>query len=358
MLAADPGRSEWWCAGPEFLGHIIHHAVLDPRDGRTLLLATRTGHLGPTVFRSTDLGVTWTEAARPPAFASGDSLERSLRAVFWLTPGPADEPGVWYAGGSPQGLFRSEDAGMTWAPVSGWNDHPRWTDFAEWPEENTPDGSLLHSIIIDPRDSQHLYLGMSAGGVFESTDGGADWAPLNDGLATVFDPDPGPPFSHDPHCVRMHPARPDRLYQQNHCGIYRLDRPDTTWTRIGDQMPNDIGDIGFSIELHPRNPDTAWVFPMDGTDVWPRTSPDGRPSVYVTRDAGGSWIRQDQGLPTRGWLTVKRQATTIDDGEPVGISFGTTGGEVWTSANEGARWTPVARHLPEIYTVEHATPFR
>lgn len=125
MLAADPGRSEWWCAGPEFLGHIIQHAVLDPRDGRTLLLATRTGHLGPTVFRSTDLGVTWTEAARPPAFASGDPLERSLRAVFWLTPGPADEPGVWYAGGSPQGLFRSEDAGMTWAPVSGWNDHPR-----------------------------------------------------------------------------------------------------------------------------------------------------------------------------------------------------------------------------------------
>lgn len=141
---------------------------------------------------------------------------------------------------------------------------------------------------------------MSAGGVFESTDGGADWAPLNDGLATVFDPDPGPPFSHDPHCVRMHPARPDRLYQQNHCGIYRLDRPDTTWTRIGDQMPNDIGDIGFSIELHPRNPDTAWVFPMDGTDVWPRTSPDGRPSVYVTRDAGGSWIRQIRGYRLAG----------------------------------------------------------
>ena len=353
LLASDAGRKAWATAGPMFLGHILQHVVLDPRDGGPLLAACRTGHLGPTVFRSTDLGETWSEASKPPAFAEGDPHGRSLNAVFWLTPGLPSEPGTWYAGGSPQGLFRSDDDGVTWAPVSGWNDHPRWIDWAEWPEvEGTPDGSMLHSVIIDPRDAQHLYLGLSGGGVFESTDGGADWAPLNAGCAADFLPDPNPEYGHDPHTVRLHPQRPDRLYQQNHCGIYRLDRPDTTWVRIGDNMPRDVGDIGFPIELHPRDPDTAWVFPMDGTDVWPRTSPDGRPAVYVTHDAGDSWERQDDGLPTRGWLTVKRQAMTLDDRDPVGVYFGTTSGEVWASTDEGASWTRILEHLPEIYSVE------
>ena len=353
LLASDSARGRWAIAGPMFLGHIIQHLVLDPRPGGHLLAACRTGHLGPTVFRSADLGSTWAEASKPPAFAEGDAHGRSLNAVFWLTPGPADESGIWYAGGSPQGLFRSDDHGDTWQPVSGWNDHPRWGEWAEWPDvEGTPDGSMLHSVLVDPRDPQHLYLGLSGGGVFESVDGGADWAPLNAGCAADFLPDPNPEFGHDPHTVRLHPAQPDRLYQQNHCGIYRLDRPDTTWVRIGDNMPREVGDIGFPIELHPRDPDTAWVFPMDGTDVWPRTSPDGRPAAYVTRDAGASWTRLDQGLPARGWLTVKRQAMTLDDLDPVGVYFGTTSGELWASADEGASWHRIAEHLPEIYSVE------
>ena len=117
-----------------------------------MVAAMRTGHLGPTVFWSDDMGASWTEAARPPAFRAGEALGRSLTAVFWLTPGHASEPGVWYAGGSPQGLFITEDGGLTWDPVDGWNDHPMWSTWAEWPEENTPDGSMLHSIIVDPRD--------------------------------------------------------------------------------------------------------------------------------------------------------------------------------------------------------------
>ena len=188
--------------------------------------------------------------------------------------------------------------------------------------------------------------------MFESTDGGNDWKPLNAGCAMDFAPDPDAEFGHDPHCVRLHPLRPDRLYQQNHCGIYRIDRPEERWIRIGDNMPRDVGDIGFPIELHPRDPDTAWVFPMDGTDVWPRTSPDGRPAAYVTRDAGATWTRLDRGLPERGWLTVKRQAMTVDDGDPVGVYFGTTSGEVWGSADEGDSWQPIVQHLPEIYSVE------
>ena len=279
-----------------------------------------------------------------------------MRAVFWLSPGHADEPGVWYAGGSPQGLFRSEDGGDTWAPVAGWNDHPLWPTWCEWPEENTPDGSMLHSVNVDPRDPAHLYLGLSGGGVFETTDGGTDWRPLNAGCAADFLPGPDAEFGHDPHCVRLHPLAPDRLYQQNHCGIYRMERPEERWVRIGDNMPRDVGDIGFPMELHPRDPDTAWVFPMDGTDVWPRTSPDGHPAAYVTRDAGSSWTRCDRGLPETAWFTVKRQAMTVDDADPVGVYFGTTSGEVWGSTDEGASWETLARHLPEIYSVECARP--
>jgi hypothetical protein len=217
---------------------------------------------------------------------------------------------------------------------------------------------MLHPVNVDPRDPAHLYLGLSGGGVFESTDGGSDWAPLNRGSLATFLPDPEPEYGHDPHCVRLHPLRPDRLYQQNHCGIYRMERPQGRWERIGENMPADVGDIGFPIELHPRDPDTAWVFPMDGTDVWPRTSPGGRPAAYVTRDAGESWTRCDTGLPARGWLTVKRQAMTVDAGDPVGVYFGTTSGEVWASRDEAASWAPVTRHLPEIYSVECADESR
>ena len=356
IVRGDADRRRWETDGPMHLGHIAHHVVLDPRDQRTLLMATRTGHLGPTVLRSTDLGATWTEATRPPAFATGDPLERALRAVFWLSPGHADEPGCWYAGGSPQGLFRSDDAGDTWEPVAGWNDHPMWATWAEWPEEGTPDGSMLHSVNIDPRDPRHLYIGLSGGGVFESTDGGSDWAPLNAGCEAVFLPDPDADYGHDPHCVRLHPLAPDRLYQQNHCGIYRMERDQGRWERIGDNMPSEVGDIGFPIELHPRDPDTAWVFPMDGTDVWPRTSPDGHPAAYVTRDAGASWTRLDGGLPEVAWYTVKRQAMAVDSRDPVGVYFGTTSGELWGSADEGASWSQLLQHLPEVYSVEVAEP--
>lgn len=356
IALGDDSRTTWAISDPMFLGHIANHVVLDPRDGKRMVLGASTGHLGPTVFYSDDLGATWTESTRPPAFRSGEPLERSLKSVFWLTPGHVSEPGVWYAGGSPQGLFVSHDGGATWDPVDGWNDHKMWETWAEWPDQNTPDGSMLHSINIDPRDPSHMYIALSSGGVFETTDQGLDWKPVNSGCQALFHPDPDPEFGHDPHCVRLHPLQPDRLYQQNHCGIYRMDRDEGRWVRIGDNMPTEIGDIGFPIELHPRDPDVAWVFPMDGTDVWPRTSPDGRPGVYITRDAGESWTRCDQGLPERAWFTVKRQAMTLDDQPTIGVYFGTTSGELWASLDEGTTWKCIAAHLPEIYSLEYANP--
>jgi photosystem II stability/assembly factor-like uncharacterized protein len=359
ILRSDAARRDWKIDGPHFFGHIVFHMVLDPHasgDNRTLLVAARTGHLGPTVFRSTDFGKNWKEATRPPAFpkAAEGQKGRVVDHVFWLTRGHPSEAGTWYAGTSPQGLFRSEDDGDTWSPVSGFNDHPMYSKWTGDEQDGTPDGPKLHSIIVDPRDARHMYIGMSSGGVFESLDKGANWAPLNKGCVADFLPGPAE-YGHDPHCVRLHPKAPDILYQQNHCGIYRMERPTGSWVRIGENMPKDVGDIGFPIVLHPRDPKTAWVFPMDGTSVWPRTSPDGKPASYITRDSGKSWQRQDAGLPpSQGWFTVKRQCMTADESDPVGVYFGTTGGEVWASPDEGAQWTCVARYLPQIYAVEAA----
>ena len=354
VLRSDERRKEWKLSGPQFLGHVIHHIVQDPRDPKSVLIAAKTGHLGPTVFRSLDRGKTWKEASQPPAFrkAAANEKARAVERVFWLTPGHPTEPNVWYAGTSPCGLFRSEDGGERWEPVAGFNDHPMYAQWTGDGDGGTPDGPLLHSILVDPRDPAHLYVGLSGGGVFESTDGGRDWTPLNEGCAADFLPDPNVPFGHDPHCVVLHPLKPDRLYQQNHCGIYRLDRPERRWIRIGRAMPKKVGDIGFPIVLHPTNPDVAWVHPMDGQTVWPRTSIDGKPAVYVTRDAGKTWQRQDKGLPpAQAWMTVLRQAMCADRQSRVGLYFGTTGGEVWASANEGESWRCIARHLPEIYSV-------
>jgi hypothetical protein len=355
LYHGDSARKTWRDDGPHFLGQIINHLVLDPRDRRTLIAAASTGHLGPTIFRSTDLGKTWQEAKRPPAFpkAPDGSKGRTVKHTFWLTPAHANEQNVWYAGTSPQGLFRSEDGGATWEPFSSINEDPQYRAWMGSEQDGTPDGPKMHSIIVDPRDASHLYFAMSGGGVHESVDGGQTFATLVQGLEVVQGFDPTNIAFHDPHCVRLCPSNPDRLYQQNHCGIYRLDRPSKVWVRIGKKMPTRVGDIGFPIVVHPRDDDTVWVFPMDGQTVWPRTSPDGKPCVYVTRNGGKSWQRLDAGLPAgHAWWTVKRQAMTADVQNPVGLYFGTTSGELWMSRDEGRRWAPIARHLPEIYAVE------
>ena len=357
IVRGDRSRRTWKLSAPMFLGHIINHLVLDPRDGRTLLAAAKTGHLGPTVFRSTDLGRTWKEATRPPAFPKvPDSAKgRVVDHTFWLTPCHANEPNAWYVGTSPQGLFRSDDGGVTWDPFSVINDDPQYRTWMGSVQDGTPDGPKLHSIIVDPRDPAHLYFAMSGGGVHESVDGGRTFAPIVKGMEVVEGFDPATVTFHDPHCVRLCPSNPDRLYQQNHCGIYRLDRPSTVWTRIGKNMPKQVGDIGFPMVVHPRDAETVWVFPMDGATVWPRTSPDGKPAVYMTKNAGDSWLRQDKGFPkAHAWWTVKRQAMTADAHAPVGLYFGTTSGEIWGSRTGGGGWTCLVRNRPEIYSVEAA----
>ncbi|MGH8728000.1 MAG: WD40/YVTN/BNR-like repeat-containing protein [Burkholderiales bacterium] len=352
IYRGDSARRSWCLEGPHFLGSIINHLVAH---NGTFLMAAKAGHLGPTVFRSRDDGQSWQEAKAPPAFkkAAAGQESRAVDHVFCLV--PTGDNGNWYAGTSSVGLFRSDDDGISWSGVAGFNEGllPK----IQHKIEAVPDGSILHSIVIDPRprDSRHMYVALSTGGVFETFDAGETWRPLNKGVAADFLPEKDPEFGHDPHLLALCPSNPDRLYQQNHCGIYRLDRPAEAWERIGASMPKEIGDIGFPLVLHPRDPDTLWVFPMDGTDVWPRVSPGGKPAAYVSRDGGAKWQQQDSGLPREhAWFTVKRQAFCADSERPLGLYFGTTSGEIWMSRDEGENWELLASHLPHILAITAA----
>ncbi|MGB4247081.1 MAG: hypothetical protein WBJ75_05115 [Pseudohongiellaceae bacterium] len=361
IVEGDANRSNWKIKGPMHLGAVISHYVADPRTVGYQLMSVGSGHLGPSVFISKDHGETWTEAATPPAFAPVGDSARSVDHVFWLTPGHASEPNVWYAGTSPQGLFKSRDGGNTWEEVKGFNHHPDCFTWRGGDKDGTPDGPKLHSIIVDHSDKTHLLVGMSGGGIFESFDEGATWKPLNKGVAMDFYPpkEDGSEyeFGHDPHCMVMHPVHSNRLYHQNHCGLYALDRDEgDRWTRIGDNMPKDVGDIGFPIVVHPRDPDTAWTFPMDGSGQWPRTAPGGKPAVFRTRDGGKSFERMAKGFPAeQGWWTVKRQCMAVDADQSVGVYLGTTNGQLWGSFDEGATWQGIAMDLPQIYSVEVVT---
>jgi photosystem II stability/assembly factor-like uncharacterized protein len=354
ILRGDAKRQTWKPVRDIMIGSTIHHMVLDPRDHKTILMTERGGHLGPTIHRSTDLGKTWQEASKPPAFAPTLAGEtgRTIHHNFWLSPGHASEPGVWYLGTSPQGLFRSDDNGVTWSEVEGLHHHPMFNAWAGSPDEGPPGGSTLHSILIDPRDPQHLYISMSGGGVFESFDGGTQWQPLNRGIASDFLPDPNAEYGHDPHSTRMNALDPDVLYMQNHVGVYIMDRKQGTWRRIGDKLPTGISDHGFPIVTHPRDAKTAWIFPNEAFP-YARVPHEGKPATFVTHNAGKTWKRQDKGLPASGgWYTVKRQAMNSDTRDPLGLYFGTTGGEIWASRDEGETWKRVTDGLPEIFSVE------
>ncbi|MBI3938541.1 MAG: glycosyl hydrolase [Betaproteobacteria bacterium] len=371
---ADGGK-DWRLEEPWFFGCQVHHLVQDPRGAGTMLAAVRTGHLGPTVYRSTDGGRNWKEAGRPPAFrkkeeyassslAADDQRRQGLTVdhVFFLSPGHASQPGVWYAGTSPVGLFKSEDDGVTWSGVPGFNDCAALAQWCYNFAPGTPEGPKCHSVQVDPANPKRIMLALSGGGVFLSEDQGASWRPVNGGVAMDFAPprEDGSEyeFGHDPHDVVIHPANPRCWYHQNHCGIYRLDwkhgAREARWRRIGDNMPKDVGDIGFPMTCHPKDDKACWVVPMDGGTVWPRTSVAGKPAVYRTRDGGESWQRLDRGLPPRAWYTVLRQAMAHDGGEPLGLAFGTTSGDLWWSGDEGDSWSNLARALPRITSVTAA----
>jgi photosystem II stability/assembly factor-like uncharacterized protein len=340
VLESD-GRREWKLDGPFLTGWSVFHAVLDPRDG-TIHTATNSELYGGTVHRSSDRGATW---ERAEALGLPEDSGLKLERTWHVEPGRNGEEGRLWLGAAPGALFRTDDGGATWEPVDsliGHETRDRWNPGAG--------GMCCHSIQLDPDEPSRMYVGISAAGVFRSEDGGDSWTPANQGTAADFLPDPWPAVGQCVHKVLLHPARPDRLWQQNHCGVYRSDDRGESWERLeGNGLPSGFG---FPLALDPRDPDIALVVPEHGAEN--RVTCDGRLGVYRTADGGASWELLTDGLPQRAWGAVMREGFSFDRLDPPGIYLGTQSGSVFISADGGESWVEAATQLPPILSVEAA----
>ena len=337
ILESDAGRGDWSLRGPFCETWPINHCLADPASG-TIYAAGGDAWFGPAVWRSTDLGATWTHSSDGLAYAEG---EEPIKSVWSL----AATNGALYAGVEPAGLFRSDDGGLSWRHVKGLRDHPTRP---KW--EPGGAGLILHSIVPHHRDPGQMWIGISSAGVFHTADGGETWAPRNRGTRAEHVPgEPYPEIGQCVHCIVMAPGTPDRLYQQNHFGMYRSDDGGQQWESIESGLPSSFG---FPAAAHPRDRDTLYLLPLNG-DTKGRFVPDAKAAVWRTRDGGGTWQDLREGLPQENaYFGVLRQAMATDGLEPAGVYFGSGTGSVFASANEGDRWTCIAQHLPTISSVE------
>jgi len=322
----------------------IYGLGIDTRGDAPRLFASGTSeHWGPGVYFSDDLGRTWTEtqgaAVRFPADL-GSSVER----VWQIQPGGAAEPDVVWAGTQPSALFRSEDRGESFSLVRSLWDHPHRTQWGAG-----FGGQAIHTILPHPQDAQQVTVAMSTGGVYRTGDGGGSWAPANVGIKAYFFPDPWPEFGQCVHKVAMHASSPQRLFAQNHHGVYRSNDGGGRWVSIADGLP---ADFGFPIVVHPHRPETVYVFPLvaDGA----RIPPHGQARVWRSGDAGQSWVPSARGLPDGFWAAVMRDAMTADQADQAGLYFGARDGSVFASLDDGESWAQIAAHLPDVLSVRAA----
>jgi photosystem II stability/assembly factor-like uncharacterized protein len=336
IAESDAGRRGWHLRGPFCDASPVNHVVADPATGA--IHAGGGGWLGPAVWTSTDLGASWTKAEGGLAYGEG---EEPLTAVWSLAP---TARGL-LAGVQPAGLFHSADGGQSWRHLPGLRDHPTRPD---WQPGGA--GLILHSLVPHP-DGRRLWVGISSAGVFHSADGGSSWEPRNRGTRADFLPEGEnyPEFGQCVHCLVMAPGGDERLYQQNHCGMYRSEDGGRAWQSIEAGLPSSFG---FAAAAHPRDADTLYLVPLNG-DIAGRYVPDGRCAVWRTRDQGESWTDLREGLPQGNvYFGVLRQAMATDRLDPAGVYFGTNNGSLFASGDEGERWSCIAQHLPGILSVE------
>ena len=340
VFRSGAARERWRLEGPYFPGQPAYHVAFDPRDGQSLYAGINMTWGGPRVEISRDLGKSWKTGANP-AFPKGDP--RAFSRTWHIEAGHASEPDVLWLGTEPASLFKSTDRGETWESVRALNDH---ADAKYW----SPGGGGLglHSIAVDATDPKTLAIGISSGGVYETTDGGRSWTRQNQGIGSPVPPQPEGDFVCVHHVVG-HPTVGGARFQQAHTGTYFRDAGDKKWANVTKGLPTDYG---FASAIHPRDPKTAYVFPLE----FPmRMSPASATGVHRTRDRGKTWTRVANGLPRGARYEVMREGMATDRMDPAGVYFGTTSGELWGSADEGRTWSLIAQHLPPILAVETAS---
>src|SRR5256885_4525638 len=343
LLRSNGTRERWELGGPYFPGHSVYSMAFDGRDGRQRIWASANSmHWGAVLRSSDDFGKTWTnpEAAN---VRFPEETGATLRQIWKIRPGRPDEPNKLYCGVEPAALFESEDGGESWSLNRGLYDHPHR---AQW--QPGGGGLCLHTIVTDPSRPDRLLVAISTGGVYRSDDGGRSWRARNHGVRADFLPNKDPEFGQCVHKVVRHPSNPDRLFLQNHWGLYRSDDAGDSWRDIANGVPSDFG---FAMTTNPHDPDTVYILPLESDEF--RCTPEGRLRVYRTRDAGGSWEPLTRGLPQKDALeTVLRDAMTHDTMNPAGIYFGTRSGVVYASADGGASWSEALKGLPPVVSVE------
>jgi len=344
ILRSNVQRKRWEIGGPYFHGHSIYAMAYDGRAGRHRIWVSTQNFWGTILRSSDDFGKSWTNPPEAPIRFPPDT-GMSLKNIWQITLGRPEEPDVLYCGVEPAALFESRDAGDTWCLVRSLFDHPHRP---RWMPGNG--GLALHTIVLDPADNQRMYVAISAGGVYRTTDGGQTWTAQNRGIRALFMPNKNPEFGQCIHKIATHPAHPERLFLQNHWGLYRSDDYAENWKDIGNGVPSDFG---FAMIVHPRNPDCVYVIPVESDEF--RCSCDGRLRVYRTRNGGGSWEPLMRGLPQKlAYETVLRDCLVADSFDPVGIYFGTRSGQLFGSRDEGRTWEKILDGLPSITCVRTA----
>jgi photosystem II stability/assembly factor-like uncharacterized protein len=374
ILTADGKRQNWEVSGPHFAGWELYHLKGSPVDPNRIYASQTSGWFGQVIQRSDDGGKTWHQPGTPPGEAAapgappkaesnkfvydaaaapltthqwydGTQHPWEFKRVWHLEPSLTD-PNTVYAGVEDAALFRSTDGGQNWHELPGLRGHgtgPEWQPGAG--------GMCLHTVILDPSNPDRIYIAISAAGAFRTDDGGKSWKPINKGLYSKYIPNPTAEIGHCVHHVAMNPTRPGVLFMQKHWDVMRSDNAGDQWTKISGNLPTDFG---FVIDIHSHEPETVYVIPIksDGEHY----VMEGKLRVYRSRTGGNEWEALTKGLPQENcYVNVLRDAMAVDTLDKCGIYFGTSGGQVYCSADAGDSWNPIVRDLPGVLSVEVQT---
>jgi photosystem II stability/assembly factor-like uncharacterized protein len=353
VLTADGARRDWKVDGPYFPGWEVYHVAGSPVDPDRLWASQSGGWFGQQIQRSDDGGASWEPVGNEFAYDGDPGTHQwydgtprpwKFTRVWHLEPSPSDRDVVW-AGVEDAALFRSTDAGASWHELPALRAYkgPQWSPGAG--------GMCLHTIKFDPTDADRMFVAISAAGAFRTDDGAQSWKPINRGLNSGHLPDQDAEIGHCVHRLALHPSKPSTLYMQKHWDVMRSDDAGDNWYEVSGDLPTDFG---FVIDVHAHEPDTVYVVPITSDEF--HVPMDGRLRVYRSRSGGGEWEPLTTGLPQQNcYVNVLRDAMAVDSLDDCGVYFGTTGGQVYASADAGDSWRPIVRDLPAVLSVEVQT---